>query len=68
MTIDMPQAPDPELQLAHDLAREKIAAIPQAFDEKGKESLEAIKEHLGDEFSYGEIRQVLQSLRVNHAS
>ena len=45
------------------VAEKKIAVIMQAFDEKGKESLKLIKEHLGDEFSYGEIRLVRESVR-----
>ncbi len=41
---------------------EKIAAIHKAFDDKGRQSLSLVKEHLGDDFSYGEIRMVLESL------
>ena len=44
------------------VAKEKIAVIEQAFNEKGKESLSVIKEHLGDEFSYGEIRLVREAM------
>ncbi len=52
-----------QLDIAELVAEEKIAVIKQAFDEKDKENLKVIKEHLGDEFSYGEIRMVLESLR-----
>ncbi len=41
---------------------EKIATIRKAFEDKGRESLGLVKEHLGDDFSYGEIRMVLESL------
>jgi uncharacterized protein YpbB len=41
---------------------EKIAAIRKAFEDKGRESLGLVKKHLGDDFSYGEIRMVLESL------
>ncbi len=41
---------------------EKIAAIHKAFDAKGRESLGLVKEYLGDDFSYGEIRMVRKSL------
>ena len=51
------------LNVAEIVAEEKIAIIKQAVDRKGKESLKVIKEHLGDEFSYGEIRLVLETLR-----
>jgi ATP-dependent DNA helicase RecQ len=51
------------LNVAEIVVEEKIAIIKDAVDSKGKESLKAIKEHLGDEFSYGEIRLVLESLR-----
>jgi enoyl-CoA hydratase/carnithine racemase len=51
------------LNVAEIVPEEKIATIKQAADSKGKESLKAIKEHLGDEYSYGEIRMVLESLR-----
>jgi uncharacterized protein YpbB len=44
------------------VAEEKIAIIKDTVDSKGKHSLKVIKEHLGDEFSYGEIRLVLESL------
>jgi hypothetical protein len=45
------------------VAETKIPTIKQAVSEKGIQSLKAIKEHLGDGFSYGEIRLVLESLR-----
>ncbi len=41
---------------------EKIAAIQKAFEDKGRKSLAVVKEHLGDDFSYAEIRMVLESL------
>lgn len=45
------------------VSKEKIEMIKQAAEEKGRESLSLIKEHLGDACSYGEIRLVLESLR-----
>ena len=41
---------------------EKIAAIRKAFEDKGRQNLGLVKEHLGDDFSYAEIRMVLESL------
>jgi len=41
---------------------EKIAIIKQAFDEKCKKSMKAIKPRLGEEFSYNEIPLVLESV------
>jgi len=51
------------LNITELVAEEKIAAIEQAFNDKGKESLKSIKEHLGDGFSYGEIQLVREALR-----
>jgi ATP-dependent DNA helicase RecQ len=51
------------LNVAEIVVEEKIAIIKDTVDNKGKESLKVIKEHLGDEFSCGEIRLVLESLR-----
>jgi ribonuclease D len=51
------------LNVAEIVAEEKIAIIKDTVDSKGKQSLKVIKEHLGDEFSYGEIRLVLETLR-----
>ena len=51
------------LNVAEIVVEEKIAIIKNTVDSKGKDSLKVIKEHLGDEFSYGEIRLVLESLR-----
>ena len=51
------------LDIAELVAAEKIAVITQTFDQIGKESLKLIKEHLGDEYSYGEIRLVRETLR-----
>lgn len=45
------------------VAETKIPAIKKAVDDKGAQSLKAIKEYLGDNFSYGEIRMVVESLR-----
>ena len=50
------------LNIAEIVTENKIAIIKEAFDKKGKESLKVIKEYLGEEFSYGEIRLVLESL------
>lgn len=52
-----------QLDITELVAEEKIAVIKQAFYEKGKENLKEIKEHLGDKFSYGEIRLVRESMR-----
>lgn len=52
-----------ELNINEIVPREKIVLIRQAAEEKGRESLSLIKEHLGDDCSYGEIRLVLESLR-----
>lgn len=53
-----------QLNITEIVAKEKIAAITQAIDNKGNESLKEIKEHLPDEYSYGEIRLVLKSLSI----
>jgi ATP-dependent exoDNAse (exonuclease V) alpha subunit len=52
-----------ELDINDLVPQKKIALIKQAAEEKGRESLGLIKEHLGDACSYGEIRLVLESLR-----
>ena len=52
-----------QLDVADMVAAEKIAVIKQAIDVKGRDSMSLIKEQLGDEVSYGEIRLVLESLR-----
>lgn len=51
-----------ELDVAELVPRQKISLIKQAAEEKGRESLGLIKEHLGESCSYGEIRLVLESL------
>jgi len=51
-----------ELDVSELVASEKIELIKQTAKEKGRESLSLIKEHLGESFSYGEIRLVLESL------
>jgi uncharacterized protein YpbB len=51
-----------ELNINDFVNEEKVALIEKAFDDKGKESLGVVKEHLGESFSYGEIRMVLESL------
>ena len=51
-----------ELSINDFVNEEKITAIRKAFEGKGRESLGLVKEHLGDDFSYGEIRMVLESL------
>ena len=51
-----------ELDIHDIVSKEKIALIKQAVAEKGGASLSLIKEHLGDAFSYGEIRLVVASL------
>ena len=51
------------LNVAEIVPEEKIATINQTAERMGKESLKAIKDHLGDDYSYGEIRLVLESLR-----
>ncbi|MGD8886494.1 MAG: helix-turn-helix domain-containing protein [Gammaproteobacteria bacterium] len=45
------------------VADTKISSIKQAAEKKGIQNLKVIKEHLGDNVSYGEIRMVLESLR-----
>jgi len=52
-----------QLDITEFVTEEKIAAIKQAFSEYGLENLKVVKEHLGDEFSYGEIRLVSKLLR-----
>lgn len=52
-----------ELNINDLVSKEKITLIKQAAEEKGRENLSLIKEHLGDSCSYGEIRLVLESLR-----
>ena len=52
-----------QLDITEFVAEEKIAAIKQAFGEKGKESLKVIKEHLGNEYSFSEIRMVFELVR-----
>jgi hypothetical protein len=44
------------------VAEDRIDVIKKAFDETGQQGLKAVKEHLGDEYSYSEIRFVQQSL------
>jgi hypothetical protein len=51
-----------ELEVTWFLSAEKKAAIKQAIDETGGEHLGPIKERLGDDFSYGEIKLVLASI------
>ena len=51
-----------ELDVNDLVAPEKVALIKQAAEEKGRESLGLIKEHLGNRCSYGEIRLVLESM------
>ena len=45
------------------VTEDKITVIKKAFDETGQQGLTAVKEHLGEEYSYGEIRFVQKSLR-----
>ncbi len=51
-----------EININDFVNEEKVAIIEKAFDDKGRESLGVVKEYLGDDFSYGEIRMVLESL------
>jgi len=51
-----------ELNINDFVNQEKTATIEKAFDEKGRKSLGIVKEYLGDDFSYGEIRMVFESL------
>ena len=51
------------LDISELVDEEKISLIEQAFHDKGNESLKVIKEHLGDEFSYGEIRLVKEAMQ-----
>lgn len=52
-----------ELDIHELVTQDKIAVIQQAANDLGKDSLKIIKDHLGDAFSYGEIRLVVESLR-----
>lgn len=52
-----------ELDVHELVNQDKIAVIQQAANNLGKDSLKVIKDHLGDAFSYGEIRLVVESLR-----
>jgi hypothetical protein len=52
-----------ELNINELVSQNKVALIKRTAEEKGAESLNLIKEHLGDLCSYGEIRLVLESLR-----
>lgn len=52
-----------ELDIQELVTKDKIAMIQQAANDLGKDSLKAIKEHLGEACSYGEIRLVVESLR-----
>lgn len=52
-----------ELDIQELVTKDKIAIIQQTASDLGKDSLKAIKEHLGEACSYGEIRLVVESLR-----
>ncbi|MGN6493346.1 MAG: helix-turn-helix domain-containing protein [Agriterribacter sp.] len=57
--------PTGEVTLAELLPEEKIQKIKQAIEEAGETSSSTIiKEKLGDDYSYGEIRMVLADLRL----
>ena len=47
-----------EIRLEEFVVPEKQQIIQDAFDEIGLEALKPVKEHLGDDFSYGELRVV----------
>jgi len=51
------------LDIKEFVPEEKISVIKKAFDGKGKESMKEVKHQLGDDFSYSEIRMVLETLR-----
>lgn len=51
-----------KLKITDFLSAEKIAFITAQFAEKGEDSFKDIKLHLGDDFSYGEIRMVKEHL------
>jgi uncharacterized protein YpbB/predicted ATPase len=53
-----------ELAVTRILSAEKIANIQQAINESGGEIPGQIKERLGDDFSYGEIKLVLASVEA----
>ena len=53
-----------ELDVVKVVTAEKIAIIKQTINETGRESLSTIKERLGDDYSYGEIKLVLASLEA----
>jgi ATP-dependent DNA helicase RecQ len=48
-----------EVAIRDVVAHEKIAAIRKVVDRENTTSLKSLKEQLGDEYSYGEIRAVL---------
>lgn len=56
------------LDVGEIMAAEKIAVIKNALGNIGTESLKVVKEFLGDDFSYGEIRLVRESLRLRKHS
>ncbi|MCP4040668.1 MAG: helicase, partial [Gammaproteobacteria bacterium] len=51
-----------KLDVSDLVTERKINVIKEAFADKGKESLKVVKDHLGDDYSYGEIRLVRESL------
>ncbi len=51
-----------ELSVTDFISEEKIARITAMFAERGDEDLSLVKEPLGDEYSYGELRMVKASL------
>ena len=53
-----------ELQIEKLVSKEKLKAISQAIEENGNtEPISPIKQKLGDQFSYGEIRAVISHLK-----
>jgi ATP-dependent DNA helicase RecQ len=48
-----------EMDISDMVAEEKISAIKDAIESYGAERLAPLKEVLGDDFSYGEIKAVV---------
>jgi hypothetical protein len=60
--------PTGEIDLKELVPEEKIDIIRTTFSELGNTTLNALKAKLGDNYSFGEIRAVLASIRNTNAS
>ena len=56
-----------ELDILNFLSTEKLATIKDKLSELNTDSLKEIKEALGDDYSYGEIRMVIESIKKSSA-